>query len=130
MGLRESILSADDGYREPVTVPEWGGVSFFLRALPDAEREQYLVGNTVQKGPKKGTVRAGVAARLLVLCAVDEAGQPVFKAEDAAAIARKSGAVVARLFDICRRINNIGDDWQEEELKNSAPTPGSASSTA
>lgn len=55
-----------------------------------------------------------MAARMVVLCAVDDDGKPLFLPSDVASLQEKSGAVVSRLYDACRRVNG-GDAEKNSE---------------
>ncbi len=116
MNLREQILSAPAAGREPVTA--WG-VSFYVRELTAKERDDFEIANTTHRGKNKGRMKGNVRARLVCLCAVDEGGSRIFSDDDAEALGAKGAAEMDRVFDLCRKVNHIGDgDWEEEAEKN------------
>jgi hypothetical protein len=133
-GLAEIILAADDLPREPFPCPEWPAADgkLFVRVLTGTER---LVWERAVSDFVKGTVivagnnpRALLAGKALV----DEFGARVFNDEQAVALSEKSSAVLERAYDACLRISGIRETAAEVEAarKNSAKTPGAASSIA
>jgi hypothetical protein len=57
-------------------------------------------------------------ARLVVLAAVDEAGAPLFDANDAAALGRRNSAALDRLFEAACRLSGISDGDVKELEEN------------
>lgn len=49
-------------------------------------------------------------AKLIVLCAVDEGGRPLFTEDDVRALGRKAAKPLDRLFDACRRLAGLSED--------------------
>lgn len=122
MGLREQILQAQDVVRESLVVPEWG-VTLILQGLTAAERDDFEVSCLTEKrvGGKMVTTHMlkNVRAKLVAMCVVDEQGGRIFKPEDVAELGKKSGLVLARIFDVCQRLSGLTDDDIEELVKNS-----------
>jgi len=123
---RDQILKADDLTIEPVDVPEWGG-TVYVRVLSGEGKDTFELLTT---GPDGARDVANFRAKWVAACACDETGAPLFSAEDVAALGRKSGDALDRVFDAGWRLNKMGQGAQEELEKNSvkAPTSGSGSS--
>lgn len=114
---RDQILAAHDCPTTDLAVPEWGGtirlatlgandrIKWEADAFPEGtvNMEQYLAG-------------------LVLRCAVDDAGQPLFTADDLTALANKNPAVLKRVFDAAGALNGIGVTEAKEAEKNSEAT--------
>lgn len=110
---RDAILSAEDLRREPVRVPEWGGV-VWVRTLTGEERDRW---ETMAFISEDGKVRANednIRARLVALSACDENGDLLFTVEDIEALGRKSATAINRLFDAASRVNAVSAADMEE----------------
>lgn len=125
--LKMIILAADDLPREAVQVPEWDGVTVWVRTLTGSERDQFETRLALDR-QKAGAVPGDFRARLLVLALCDEHGKRLFEDGDVKALGRKSAKVLDRLADVAMRLSRIGQKQQEEAEKNSGPTTGDASS--
>jgi hypothetical protein len=107
---KAQILAADDLPTREVDVPEWGG-SIRIRMFTAAQR-------LALESEYKHAVDAGMIAPSnwremhLVMAAVDEKGEPLFTDGDAAALGRKSGRAMARVF---AEINafNLGEGLEQ-----------------
>jgi hypothetical protein len=112
---RDSILGADDLRTETVSTEEWGEVR--IRTMTGLERDQFdahLVRAKKSTGVNDPTE---VRARLVMLCAVDEKGERLFKEADIPALQGKAGKPLGEVADAIAELNGMG---QEEELaKNS-----------
>lgn len=102
MLTREMILAADDLKTEPVEVPEWGG-SVFVRTMSAGERDRFEAAHL--KSPERD-----FRARLAVACVCDEAGKPVFTAEDVPSLSSKSGAALTRIFEAASKLNRMNKE--------------------
>lgn len=108
MGLtREQILAAEDIKLEKVEVPEWGG-EVYLRPMTGADLDAYEDEMAKRsKGDGKFDL-AGFRAWYLSLVLVDTEGVRMFAQEgDVAALGKKSGKVVNRLFAEAQRVNGL-----------------------
>lgn len=124
---RRAILAAEDLKREVVHVPEWGG-DVIITAMTGAQRdawEQSLVGKT-GRAPDVSNVRA----KLVVCCAVDEAGALLFSPEDAVALGAKSGAALERCAAAAQRLNMLTDAALETARGNSSAAPSGDSTSS
>jgi len=110
---RDDILGADDLPMESVDVPEWGGM-VFVRTLNGAERDAFGVSCIAKQGQKEGQELLGVRARLVTLTACDGKGTRLFTRADEEKVGKKSGTVLARIFDVSAKLNGISDDDVEE----------------
>jgi len=105
----EQILAADDMGLKKVTVPEWGG-DVFIRVMSVGERDNY---ERLWMGKRETGVenfRTEYLAR--VLC--DEKGDLLFSREQVASLAKKSGAVMGRLFDEAMKHNRMTEEDVEQ----------------
>ena len=111
---RNQILEVKDIKTEIVEVPEWGG-SVLVKLLTGTERDQFEASVIDDKGKfKKDNVRA----KLVLKCAVDEEGKPLFQAADLEAIGAKSAAALDRIFSVAQKLNRMGAQDLEELAKN------------
>lgn len=107
---RDSILNVVDLKPEVVEVPEWGG-SLYIRMLTASERDKFEA-SCVGTGKKQNL--SNIRARLVVLCACDEAGERLFTDGDAEALGRKSAAAVDRVFGACSKLNGFSSQDIED----------------
>lgn len=107
---RDAILNVVDLKPEVVEVPEWGG-SLYIRMLTASERDKFEA-SCVGTGKKQNL--ANIRARLVVLCACDEAGERLFTDGDAEALGRKSAAAVDKVFGACSKLNGFSSQDIED----------------
>jgi hypothetical protein len=128
---REAILGAEDLAREEVQVPEWGG-SLFVRSMTGTDRdawEQSLVPSE-GKGGKVGKADVrNIRARLVALCAVDEAGQRLFTDADVQALGAKNAVALDRCARVAQRLNGLTPEALEDAKGNSAAGPSGATTS-
>ncbi len=105
----DQILAADDMGLKEVAVPEWGG-SVYIRVMTVGERDEYERMWIGQRDKGIENFRTQYLAR--VLC--DEKGELLFTRDKTAALARKSGAVMGRLFDEAMRHNRMTEEDVQE----------------
>lgn len=115
---RDSILSIDDRKPVPVNVPEWaedgGEVPVIgIRKLSGAERQEL---NKILGRDRIADVEIEQAA--FIACVSDEAGKPLFTADDMANIGGKFGGVIARIGRKALTINMFGKAAMEQAEKN------------
>lgn len=123
---KAEIQAVQDCKRELVHVPEWGG-DVYVRVLPGTERDQWDAWSI--KSSKREDY-ANWRSKLCSLCLVDEAGNRLFSDNEMSELSKKSGAVLARLYLICRRVNAFDSRDVEELEKNSESGPSDDSTTA
>lgn len=124
--LRDKILNAQDLKREAVVVPEWDGVTVYVRTLTGAERDAFE--SSILDAAGKVT-RDNARAKLVGRCVVDEAGGRVFDEADIAALGRKSASALDRLFSVASRLNGLSNKDVEELEKNSGTGPSAGSTS-
>ena len=125
---REAIVSAADGKREQVSVPEWGG-DVYLRAL-DGETRDAMDEAYMSRRDKDGKVSNAVFRSIVLeYCLVDSAGARLFGDEQIAALNRKSASVLRRLYERAEKLNELGAEAVDAAEKNSASGRGAVSSS-
>jgi hypothetical protein len=119
MGLlsRTQILEAEDRQYETVECPEWGG-EVRLRSISGRQRDQYEQSLVEQRGNDRKLNMLNARAKLIVLCAVDEAGQPLFTAEDVRRLGAKNARPLDRLFDACQNLAGLTEEAMQEMTEN------------
>lgn len=128
------ILGADDATYELVAVPEWGkDAGVRLRSLSGEERDAFEKGSVKVTGKGKNETREvvldGIRARLVAASAVDEKGERLFTDAQAAALRKKNGAVLDRLFAVAQRLSGLSKEDVDELAGESEADPNSSSST-
>ena len=108
---KEQILAADDLPRETVAVPEWGG-DVIVQCLSFAQSEAML---SAANGDSEI-----FAIRLLANSLVDESGKPLFTAENIIDLKAKNSKVLARLIEVCNRLNFFDEPKAEKNLSPTA----------
>ena len=117
---KQAIFSAQDLPYEDVSVPEWGG-EVRLQALTGAQRDAWEM--DMFGADASGRNMKNARAKLIVRCAVDETGAPIFTREDVDVLGEKSAAALDRLFSVAKRINRIGTEDVNELVGNSNTSP-------
>lgn len=111
--LRSAALNAEDIDTELVTVPEWGGNVYGVKAMTLKEQRAFI---TSVQNPDKTINRDKYAAQLLIQSIVDpETGEQVFDPADAVALEAKSAAAINRVLSIASRLAGLGGDDQLDE---------------
>ena len=124
---KEQILAADDLQYRDVHVPEWGGI-VRLREMTGAEREDFE--NAVVAAQKADGRVENLRATMLSMCIVDAAGNRLFTADDVAALGRKSGVALIRVFTEAQKLSALTAEEAGALEKNSGPGPSADSSSA
>lgn len=120
---KNAILSQSDREIEMVEVPEWGGV-VFVRSLSGEERDQFEASIIERNGRDVRTNLRNLRARLVVLAACDESGNPIFSPGDADALGAKSAAALDRIFSVAQRLSGLRENDVQELAENFAATRG------
>jgi hypothetical protein len=122
MLTKEQIFAARDLQTEDVPVPEWGGdvrITVMGGKARDALMEALAQPQTT----------ARFQALVLASTVVDDAGAPVFTADDIEPLSEKNTDVLTRLVAVAMRLNKIGAKATEDAEKNSeAAQSGSSGS--
>lgn len=119
---RAQILGLAELRREDVDVPEWNA-TVTIRELTGAERDEYETW-MLKARAAEGGFPPNVRARLVVMCALDEGGQPLFAEADVTALGAKSGRALDRLWNAARRLSGMGGEAEAEAVGNSAAPSG------
>ncbi len=122
---RDAILTVDDSTMELVRVPEWGG-AVYVRGIGSVARDKYEADCVVGRGKHRRANLKNMRARLVVLAACNDAGEPIFTHSDVEALGEKSAAAVDRLFDVAQRLGGFSEEDIEELAKNLETPPGDA----
>lgn len=123
---KAEILAASDLRTERVAVPEWAG-EVRIRTMTGAQREQFLDHVAPDAEGKRAYKQFNAA--LVCLCAVDEAGRPLFDLADAPALAEKHWRALEQVAEACLALNALRADDLEDAKKNSSADPNDASSS-
>lgn len=111
---KNEIFAANDITTEEFEVPEWGG-SIYLKSMSVGEIELYQ--RYAQK--MEDAAEPNLVAFLVTLVACDEKGTRLFSGqEDVVKLAAKSGKVISRIAEAATKLNGLGEDAFEEEVKN------------
>jgi len=113
---KDAILAAKDTDVHEVEVPEWGG-TILLRSMTGEQRNNYEFWAHQQSKADSPDYR-GIRERLIICCAVDSEGQPLFGETDLAALASKNSEVIDRLHERCQQICGMDADAVEDAAKN------------
>lgn len=128
VSLREKILKCKDIQTEKVHIPEWS-VDIYVRGLTGKERDRYEASLLETRGRSQVTNYANARAKMVILAACDENGDPVFTQADLQELTDKSAAALDRIFSVARRLSGMDEDDINElvnDLKND-PSAGSGS---
>ncbi|MBU9173982.1 MULTISPECIES: hypothetical protein [Burkholderia] len=120
MLTRDQILAARDLETEVVHVPEWGG-DVRIGVMSGKARE-VLMDSLAEQQPL-----SRFQALMLASTIVDDAGMPIFSADDVEQLRGKSTEVLVRLVEVAMRLNKIGQTAVEEAEKNSGAAPSGSS---
>lgn len=110
---REQIVEADDTEYAEIDCPEWGG-KVRLKSIRGKQRDAYEQSLIQERGGNRSMNLLNARAKLIVLCAVDEAGALLFTADDLNALGRKNAKPLDRLFDACRKLAGLSEDDVEQ----------------
>ena len=115
---KEDIANTGDREMKQVEVEEWGG-TVCLKELDGLGRDAFEKDVTARQGENKSFDITGLRTKLLSLVICDIVGELLFAgAEGVEILNGKSAKVIARLFEIAQKMNNIGEEALEEAEKN------------
>ena len=117
---RPAILAVSDIPTEDVDVPQWGGI-VRVRGMTGTERDAFETA-LVKKDPVKGRRNGSdpevdtrnLRAKLCASCIIDADGDRLFTDDDIPELGKKSGAALAKIFDVASRLSGITDDDVKE----------------
>lgn len=119
---RDQIIEADDRKYETVECPEWGG-DVRLRSITGTQRDAYEQSLMQGNGADRKMNLRNARVKLIVLCAVDETGRPLFTAEDVSSLGRKNAAPIDRLFDAARKLAGMTSEDVDKLTEDFGATP-------
>lgn len=137
--LKNHILGYDDLPVVKVTIPEWGGIDLYVRAMNGYERDSFMYSKWQARQENDednanddvGTdlmnnITASTLAR--VICSDPEGKNRVFSddEEEILALGRKSAAALNRLNDAFKQVNGdlVDDEEMEKNLLGQGDDPG------
>lgn len=132
MGLRDDILNADDLTYVDEVVPEWNHIKVRITSLSGTERNKFEAKMVaLRRGTSDIELRLdNYHANLVVHCLLDpETGERIFSDADAAELGKKSGAVIARLFNIAQSMSGMGPEARQEAEENLENDPNESSTS-
>ncbi|MCK9922456.1 hypothetical protein MXD61_11290 [Frankia sp. AgPm24] len=106
---RDAILNTEDRATVDVECPEWGG-TVRLRSITGAQRDAFEQSCLIQKGRERRVNMRNARAKLIILCAVDETGAPLFGDIDLAALGRRNAKPIDRLYEAAQKLCGLGED--------------------
>lgn len=113
--LKNQIFAAQDTKVEECDVPEWG-VKLHLRTLSGADRAKLRAAvDRLEKQHRE----AEADTYLVLLCASDPNGNPVFTDADFDQLNSKSATVLSRVAAAALKLNGLGVQGIEDAKKNS-----------
>ena len=105
--IKDRIKAAQDQKREPVVVPEWDGITVYLRQLSAAEMDRWQMDTIRQSGKNIQVNLRNASAKFVGLCMVDELDARIFGDDEADELGKKSASVINRLFAVAQRLNGM-----------------------
>lgn len=121
--------------KEKVSVPEWGDEDTFVYARGLSGREfekwqQSLMAQSKNEAPRATLERMrGSNARLVILGACDENGEPVFEASEQSTLMDMNNRALVRVAEAIQRLSGIGDEEElVEEFQGNSETGQTSSS--
>ena len=114
---RAAILAISDLRTQDVDVPDWGG-TVRIRTLTAGERDDFDASLSTGTGATRTLDLHNIRARLLALCIIDDAGNPIFTHDDVLALGGKSSAAVGVVFDAAQKLNGMLPAAVEVAAKN------------
>ena len=115
---RDQILQAQDIETMTVHVPEWGG-SVAVRGMTGRERDRFEESLVEERKGKRKMNLSEFRAKVCALCIVNEKGEREFTDRDIAALGDKSGAALARVYNVAAALSGLSDEDVNELLGNS-----------
>lgn len=113
---RDSILSSNDARTESITIDEWGGEILF-RSLTGVERDK-LESTAKRYQASREAKSCRLMAEVIVMSAVDDAGEALFTNDDIDILRTKNGNALQRCFNVCSKLSGLDKDVQEDMVKN------------
>lgn len=118
--IAEDIFSADDLTPEWLDIPEWTpegsdeSAGLYVRPMTGLERDTYEESLVRGKGANREMNVRNARAKLVVLVAVNEDGEPVFTKSDVQRLGTKSSAALNRIFELATKQSGMSNEDIEE----------------
>lgn len=131
---KEEFFARGGRRYETVPVPELGeDAEVRVRSLTGDEWEEYeqSLSETKVRG-NKVEVKANNRhrrAKLLVMCVVDEDGQPIFDKRDVIRVSGMPAGALDRIYEVCERLCGQDSEAEERAEANFGETPDGRSTT-
>jgi len=130
---RQAILTAKDIKTESIHVPEWmdeeGNDLVLVKGLNGKERDAYEASQVQIEGGQVKFNKENIRAKLIALTVVNEELNSIFSIGDVEALGQKSGAALARVFEVAQKLSGLTQESLEKTEKNSTTTTSDISST-
>jgi len=110
----QDILSCDDSMAQKINIPEWGG-DVYIRTMSGSERDSWELHAEAQLDK---TNSVNVRAKLASLTLCDEKGKRLFSDNQLAALGKKSGKALDRVYSASLKLNKVTDADIKELEKN------------
>lgn len=101
---RDQIIACAATTAEPVEVPEWGGV-VGVRGFTGTERDRFELASYAHRDNLEGL--AGLRAKVVSWCTVDEDGRQLFTTKDLAWLGDQPAVVLDRIYSVALRLSKI-----------------------
>jgi hypothetical protein len=98
-----------------VPVPIGDGETIHVREISSAELSKFQLAGVDKKGKPKPI--DDFRERLVVLCACDETGEPIFADDDAETISQIPASVIEPIITAAQRLNRLGEQTDAEDVK-------------
>ena len=98
---RDAILKANDLKTIEVEVKEWGG-KIKLQTMTGHARQEYYRTTAGKDGTPKNVMEA-----LIVACAIDDKGLPMFSKADVSELSQKSAIAISHVFEKAAELNGL-----------------------
>ncbi len=111
--IASDIFAVSDLEPEWLEIPEWNG-GLFVRPMTGLERDNYEQSLVRGKGANREMNIANARAKLVVMVAVNEAGESVFTKGDVKRLGEKSSAALNRIFELATKQSGMSEQDIEE----------------
>lgn len=111
--IATDIFAVSDLEPEWLDIPEWNG-GLFVRPMTGLERDNYEQSLVRGKGANREMNIANARAKLVVMVAVNEAGDSVFTKGDVKRLGEKSSAALNRIFELATKQSGMSEQDIEE----------------
>lgn len=118
---RDALLRATNVPTEVVHLPELGG-SVTVRGMTGGERDAFEQSCLTGRGRNRQFNLAGVRAKLISYCVVDEDGRRLFADADVEQLGDIRADILDRIFAVAQRLSGMRDE-DIDDLGKPLPSP-------